>query len=68
MERISIGYAIVSGFIAVFVALAVTYFISLVIPTANLAWSIIAVSFASFFSGVSGYIVGAKSRGKGNES
>mgnify|MGYP000962192148 CR=1 FL=1 len=60
MERKeAISKAILSGTIAVPCGLGFTLLISLIIPTTNLLWALIAVGFASFFAAFGGYL-GAK--------
>lgn len=44
--------------------LAAAYIINLIIPTTNLGWSLIAVGFAAFFSGVFGYLGGVKQQSR----
>jgi hypothetical protein len=44
--------------VAIIIALIITYLVSLVIPTGNLTWSLIAVGFASFISAFAGYLSG----------
>lgn len=51
--------ALLSGIIAVVIALIITYLVSLVIPTADLNWALIAVGIASFCSGLAGHLSGA---------
>jgi len=41
----------ISGFTSVAVSLAATYGVSFVYPAADLQWALVAVGFASFFSG-----------------
>ncbi|WP_414838122.1 hypothetical protein ACK3SF_01840 [Candidatus Nanosalina sp. VS9-1] len=40
-----------SGAISLVIAVAVTYAVSLAYPSSDLQWALIAVAFASFFSG-----------------
>ena len=54
--------ALLSGVIAVVIALVITYLVSLVIPTTELTWALIAVGIGSFVSAVAGYLSGASSR------
>ncbi len=64
MSDVSWSRAIVSGIIGLLVGLAATYIINLIIPTTNLGWRLIAVGFATFFSGVFGYLGGAKQQSR----
>lgn len=50
--------SIVSGLISVVVGVAVTALVAQFIATSDLEWALIAVGFASFFSGLGGYIAG----------
>ncbi|MDY6761783.1 MAG: hypothetical protein SVY41_01930 [Candidatus Nanohaloarchaea archaeon] len=51
---------VTSGLISILVAIAVTYAASIVFPTSNLGWALIAVGFASFFSGFFGRYYGER--------
>ena len=55
--------AIKSGAIGLVIGLVATYLVSLIFPTTNLRWSLVAVGFASFFGALGGYSAGAKRRG-----
>lgn len=48
--------AVISGLVAVVVGVIATFIVEIFIPTANLDWALIAVGFASFFSGLAGYL------------
>jgi predicted membrane-bound spermidine synthase len=52
--------ALLSGVIAVVIALIITYLVSLVIPTTELTWALVAVG--AFVSAVAGYLSGASKR------
>ena len=54
--------ALLSAVIAVAIALLITYLVSLVIPTTELTWALIAVGIGSFASAVAGYLSGASER------
>ena len=43
---------LVSGIISTVIGLAATYAVSVIIPTTDLEWTLTAVGFASFFSGL----------------
>jgi hypothetical protein len=58
----SISRALLSGIIGVAIGLVITYVVSLIIPTENLTWSLIAVGFASFFAAFAGHLSGASQR------
>ncbi len=45
---------LISGVVSTLIGVAVTYGISMAIPTNELAWALTAVGFASFFSGFFG--------------
>jgi hypothetical protein len=59
MNGNSAGQALLTGVIAAVIALIITYLVSLVIPTDELTWAMIAVGIGSFISGVAGYLSGA---------
>lgn len=44
-----------AGIIGTVIGAAITYIVSLFIPTEDLIWALIAVSYASFFAGMFGY-------------
>lgn len=50
--------ALIAGIVALIVGILVTFIVSFAFPTTNLAWSMIAVGFASFFGGFAGYYFG----------
>ena len=56
MDGRRIRGAALSGVVAIIIALIITYVVSLIIPTGNLTWSLIAVGFASFISAFAGYL------------
>lgn len=53
---------LLSGVVAVVIALIITYLVSLVIPTTELTWALIAVGIGSFVSAVAGCLTGASER------
>lgn len=59
MNNVSWIRAAISGVIGLLIGLVLTYVVSLLIPTTNLRWSLMAVGFASFFAAVSGFVAGA---------
>ncbi len=63
MKNISWVQALIAGVIGVVLGLVITFVVSLIIPTTNLSWSLIAVGFASFFAAFSGYVVAASQKG-----
>jgi hypothetical protein len=60
MNQISWGRAALSGAIGIIIGLVITYVVNLINPTANLQWSLTAVSFESFFASFAGYLAGAR--------
>ena len=63
MNQVSWGSAVLSGVIGVVIGLVATYVMSLIRPTTNLQWSLIAVGIASFCSAFAGYIRGVREKG-----
>jgi hypothetical protein len=59
MEGRRIQGALLSGVVSVIIALIITYLVSLVIPTGDLRWAMIAVGIGSFASGFAGHLSGA---------
>jgi uncharacterized membrane protein len=57
MQRKIIG-TIIAGIISIVIGVTTTYIVGQFIPTADLMWALIAVTFASFFSGIGGYASG----------
>ena len=64
MSKALIGNAAIAGGIGLAIGVVFTIVVNLIKPTSNLSWSLIAVAFASFFSGSAGFIVGIKEKDK----
>ena len=58
--------ALLSGLIAIVIALIITYCVSLVIPTTELTWALIAVGIGAVISAVAGCLSGASERSGGD--
>jgi len=50
--------SVIAGLISIVVGIAVAALVAQIIATADLEWALIAVGFASFFSGLGSYIAG----------
>jgi ABC-type antimicrobial peptide transport system permease subunit len=50
--------SLIAGVVTLVVGIVVTFMVNVAFPTTNLVWSMIAVGFASFFSGFAGYYFG----------
>ena len=64
MTKSLIGNAAIAGVIGLAIGVVFTLIVNLIKPTPDLSWSLIAVAFASFFSGFAGFIVGIKEKDK----
>ena len=57
MQRRTIG-TIIAGIVSILIGVTTTYIVGQFIPSADLTWALVAVTFASFFSGVGSYASG----------
>lgn len=64
MNNQTLMNAAISGLIALIFGLFFTWIASLIWPPLALTWAMIAVAFASFFAGVSGYVAGRERVGE----
>jgi len=64
MKRFSWFRAILSAIFGLVIGVIFTALVNLLKPSTDLVWAMIAVCFASFFSALAGYIVGARQKPK----
>lgn len=62
MASFSLVRAILSGIIGLVIGVIFAALVKLMVPAANLPWTLIPLCLAAVFSGLAGYLVGAKQK------
>lgn len=62
MKSFSLLRTILAGFIGLLIGVIFTALVELIVPAMNVAWTLFPLCFAAVFSGIAGYVVGARQK------
>jgi len=62
MKSFSLFRTILAGFIGLLIGVIFTALVQLIVPAMNVAWTLFPMCLAAVFSGIAGYVVGARQK------
>jgi hypothetical protein len=62
MKRFSLFRTILAGFTGLLIGVIFTALVELIVPATNVAWTLFPMCLATVFSGIAGYVVGARQK------
>jgi hypothetical protein len=62
MKSLSLFRTILAGFLGLLIGVIFTALVELVMPATNVAWTLFPMCLAAVFSGLAGYVIGARQK------